>query len=58
MNVFLGLNASNEELGLKKFATWSYPDNDTVFRFDEYAALGVDEALERVAIQTMIEATL
>ena len=47
MNVFLGLNASSEELGLKKFATWSYPDNDTVFRFDEYAALDVEEVLSR-----------
>ena len=47
MNVFLGLNASSEELGLEKFATWSYPDNETVFRFDEYAELGVEEALER-----------
>ena len=47
MNVFLGLNASNEDLGLKKAATWSYPDNDTVFRFDEYAKLEVEEALER-----------
>ena len=47
MNVFVGLNASSEELDLKKFATWSYPDNDTVFRFDEYAALDIDEALSR-----------
>ena len=47
MNVFLGLNASSEDLGLEKFATWSYPDNETVFRFDEYAGLGVEEALER-----------
>ena len=47
MNVFLGLNASSEELGLEKFATWSYPDNETVFRFDEYAELGIEEALER-----------
>lgn len=45
MHVFLGLNASNEELNLKKNVTLSYSDNNAVFRCGDFVAQDIDEAL-------------
>ena len=45
MNVFLGFNASNEELKLKAHNIWAFTTNDTEFAFNEYLNMSVEEAL-------------
>ncbi len=44
VNVFVGLNASAEELGLKACNTWAFPNNESVF--GEFCRVGVDDALD------------
>ena len=46
MNVFLGFNASNEELNLKARNIWAFPTNDSEKGFMEYLDLSVEEALD------------
>ena len=46
MNVFLGLDASNEELALKRNNTWAFPDNVAALAFDDYANMDKDEAMD------------
>ena len=46
MNVFLGFNASNEELNLKAHNIWAFPTNDSEKGFMEYLDLSVEEALD------------
>jgi len=48
MNVFLGLNKSKEELGLKKQNTWAFTNNDLNEAAEEYFALDVEEALDKL----------
>lgn len=44
MNVFIGLNASAEELGLKTHNTWAYANHDSVF--EDYCGKDVEDALD------------
>lgn len=37
MNIFIGLDASNEELGLGTQNTWSFTNRDCVFEFEDYS---------------------
>merc|ERR1719384_3082613 len=46
MNVFLGLNASNEELNLRPHNFWAFTTNDTGNSFESYMNLDVSEALD------------
>lgn len=45
MNVFLGFNASNEELKLKAHNIWAFTTNDSEHAFTEYLNMSVEEAL-------------
>ena len=42
ISVFVGLNASNEELGLKTQNTWAFTDN-AIEGYEKYTELSVDE---------------
>ena len=46
MNVFLGFNASNEELNLKAHNIWAFPGNDSENSFTKYLNLTPEEALD------------
>lgn len=46
MNVFLGLNVSNEELKLKAHNIWAFTTNDTGDSFQSYMDLDVEQALD------------
>jgi len=46
MNVFLGFNASNEELGLKAQSIWAFTTNDSADSFEKYCGLHVEDALD------------
>ncbi|KAL3857332.1 hypothetical protein ACJMK2_012010 [Sinanodonta woodiana] len=46
MTVFVGLNGSNEELGLTAGNTWSYFDADVERACENYVALTLEEAAE------------
>lgn len=45
MSVFVGLNASNEELKLEKENVWAFPSNDSSTTFRDYLNLDAEEAL-------------
>jgi len=45
MNVFLGLNKSKEELGLKRQNTWAFTTNDVNGAGEEYFALDASKAM-------------
>lgn len=47
MNVFLGLNASNEELELKMQNTWAFGTNADAMGIDKYSNLSGAEAMEK-----------
>ena len=47
MNVFLGLNASNEELGLKMNNTWAFVTNECAMGIDDYQDSSADQAMEK-----------
>ena len=42
ISVFVGLNASNEELGLKAQNTWAFTSNAAMNEFDDYLQLDVE----------------
>jgi len=46
MNVFLGLNKSKAELGLKRQNTWAFTSNDLNKIGEDYFQLNVDEAMD------------
>jgi all-trans-retinol 13,14-reductase len=46
MNVFLGFNASNEELNLKPHNIWAFTTNDSGTAFEDYLDMNVDQALD------------
>ena len=46
ISVFVGFNASNEELGLKPQNVWCFNSNESDKVFDDYLALTKDEALD------------
>jgi len=46
MNVFLGLNASKEDLDLKRHNVWAFTDNDTDKVGQEYFDKNVDDAMD------------
>jgi len=46
MNVFLGLNASNEELNLKAQNIWAFTTNESGDTFDKYLDMDVEEAMD------------
>jgi all-trans-retinol 13,14-reductase len=43
MSIFVGLNASNEELGLKAQNTWAFTSNAAMDEFDNYLKLDKEE---------------
>ena len=43
MSVFVGLNASNEELGLRAHNVWSFTSNEAVGEFEKYVDMEVDD---------------
>ena len=45
MSVFIGLNASGEELKLKKENIWAFSSNDASQTFEDYLKLDPEEAL-------------
>jgi len=46
MNVFLGLNASNEDLKLKAHNIWAFTTNESGDTFDKYLDMEVEEAMD------------
>ena len=46
MNVFLGLSASAEELGVKRQNMWAFTDNNIDQSALDYFNMSVDEALD------------
>eukprot|EP00091_Calanus_sinicus_P023473 TRINITY_DN7945_c0_g1_i2.p1 TRINITY_DN7945_c0_g1~~TRINITY_DN7945_c0_g1_i2.p1 ORF type:complete len:294 (-),score=98.38 TRINITY_DN7945_c0_g1_i2:67-948(-) len=46
MNVFLGLNASAEELGLKRQNTWAFNDSNIDYEGQKYFDMDVEEAMD------------
>ena len=53
MNVFLGFDASNEELNLKAHNIWAFPTNDTENSFNEYMDMSTDEVLGSSCIRVL-----
>ncbi len=43
MSVFVGLNASNEELGLKAHNMWAFTSNEAVGEFEVYVGKEAEE---------------
>ncbi len=46
MSVFVGMNASNEELNLKAENIWAFTTNDSGTAFDDYLKMDIDDALD------------
>ena len=44
MSIFVGLDGTNEELGLKATNSWAFTDTELDRGMDEYMALTADEA--------------
>lgn len=49
MSIFVGLNASNEDLGLKPQNTWAFTTNNSAIEFNDYTEQDVHGAREATA---------
>ena len=53
MNIFLGLDASKEELGLKRQNIWAFVSNDVTGDLDKYQALSQEEVQDAGSVPLM-----